>query len=194
VSGGTVRAARDPAGNSRAIAEALLTLLQEAGPAPTADLIAARAGVSRRSVFVHFPSMDELYTAAAEIQGERLRTAVWQIDPALPLPERITQFVTQREGVYEIMTPVRRAALGRAPASAVLSAMLDQADSRLRGQVARVFEPELAGCEPHVIDSVDAAVSWAAWYHLRRLGPDGARRCLAYLLESLLAPRAPGDA
>lgn len=187
MSGTALRAARDPAGNRRAIAEALLSLLQEGGPGPTAESIAARAGVSRRSVFVHFPSLDVLYLEAGKIQAERLRAAVWRIDPALPLPERISQFVVQRAGVYEIMTPVRRAALGAAPASAALSQLLDEADSKLRAQVTRVFQAELAGCEPHIVDAVDAAVSWAAWYHLRRAGQDGARRSLTYLLESLLS-------
>jgi AcrR family transcriptional regulator len=186
-----VRAARDPAGNRRAIAEALLSLLRDGGPGPgpTAESIAARAGVSRRSVFVHFPSLDVLYAEAGKIQAERLRAAARRIDPALPLTERIRQFVAQRQDVYEIMTPVRRTVLGAAPASEVLSAMIDEADSRLRAQLTRVFEPELAGCQPHVADAIDAAVSWAAWYHLRRLGPDGARQSLTYLLESLLVPR-----
>jgi AcrR family transcriptional regulator len=185
------RVTRDPRKTRRAIAEALLSLLRDGGPLPTADTIAAQARVSRRSVFVHFPNLDALYVEAGRIQAERLRAAAERIDPALPLGERIDRFVAQRERVYEVMTPVRRVALGAAPASAVLSRLLDDADSRMRAEVAAVFAVELTGRPPHAVDAIDAAVSWASWYHLRRLGPAGARRCFVLLLHALLRQDVP---
>jgi AcrR family transcriptional regulator len=44
----------------RAIVEATRTLVAEGGPAPTIDAIAAAADVSRRTVYMHFPTLDQL--------------------------------------------------------------------------------------------------------------------------------------
>jgi AcrR family transcriptional regulator len=182
------RATRDPRKTRHAIAEALLGLLREGGQVPTADSIAARAGVSRRSVFVHFPHLDALYVEAGRIQAEHLLAVAEPVEPGLPLGQRIDRFVAQRERVYEVMTPVRRVALGAAPGSAVLSRLIDEADAWLRAEVAEVFAAELADREPSAVDAIDAAVSWASWYHLRRLGRAGARGCLVHLLHALLRP------
>jgi len=182
----TNRRVRDPARTREAIAEALLDLLHEDGRFPTADAIATRAGVSRRSVFAHFADLDELHVVSARLQMERLHAASAPIDDGLPFAKRLALFVEQRERVYRTMTPVRRMALAVEPSSPVLAELLDGADSWLRAQLAEVFAPELAGSAPGLLDEVDAAVSWAAWYHLRRLDPAEARRCLRHLLEVLL--------
>jgi AcrR family transcriptional regulator len=180
------RRVRDPARTREAIAEALLDLLNDGDRVPTAETIAARAGVSRRSVFAHFADLDELYVVSARLQIERLHAASTPIDHQLSFAERVQSFVAQRERVYLAMTPVRRMALAAAPDSPVLAESIDRADAWLREQLAEVFAPELAGRPPELLDEVDAAVSWAAWYHLRRLAPVEVRRCQRHLLEVLL--------
>src|SRR5690606_37960175 len=92
---GSNQRSRGPEQTRRAITEALLDLLRESGKVPTAADIATRAGVSRRSVFVHFSDLDELYVEAGQRQAERLLAAVEPISPDLPLPERIDRFVDQ---------------------------------------------------------------------------------------------------
>jgi AcrR family transcriptional regulator len=172
------RRVRDPARTREAIAEALLDLLNDGDRVPTA--------VSRRSVFAHFADLDELYVVSARLQIERLHAASTPIDHQLSFAERVQSFVAQRERVYLAMTPVRRMALAAAPDSPVLAESIDRADAWLREQLAEVFAPELAGRPPELLDEVDAAVSWAAWYHLRRLAPVEVRRCQRHLLEVLL--------
>jgi len=174
----------------RAISEGLLNLLQEGQRRPTADAIAERAGVSRRSVFVHFADLDELYTEVAVVQGERLVTLMKPIAADLPLAERIDQFLAQRQRIYETMTPIRRSALGAAPFSRTLADIIDRCDAWLRDQIAEVFATELAGREPRVLAALDAAVSWASWFHLRRLSRAEVRRCLRCVIEALLAHRS----
>lgn len=49
----------------RAIVDAARTLLQQGGPPPTVDAIAAAADVSRRTVYMHFPTTDQLLLDAA---------------------------------------------------------------------------------------------------------------------------------
>jgi AcrR family transcriptional regulator len=180
------RRVRDPARTKQAIAEALLNLMHEDPQVPTAEAIAARAGVSRRSVFIHFADLHELYVAAARLQTERLRSATSPIDAGLPFDERVRLFVDQRAHLYRTMTPVRRMALAAAPSLPGVAESVDRIDTWLRAQVADVFAPELADGAPGLLDMVDAAVSWAAWYHLRRLDPAEVRRCQRQLLEALL--------
>ncbi|WP_285697191.1 TetR/AcrR family transcriptional regulator [Actinomadura sp. NBRC 104412] len=177
---------RSPEQTRKAITEALLDLLRESGRVPTAAAIATRAGVSRRSVFVHFSDLDELYVEAGRRQAERLLATVEPIDPARPLPERIARFVDQLERVYETMTPVRRVALA-ASTSPVVSGLINEGDEWLRGMLAEVFAAEFSGRDPLLPDIVDAAVSWGAWYHLRRLSAEDRRRCFRELLGRLLA-------
>src|SRR5215210_6885295 len=68
VDGRTARAERTRA----ALAEALLSLLEEGDLRPTAASIAARAGVSERTLFQHFPEREALFHAAALAQAERI--------------------------------------------------------------------------------------------------------------------------
>ncbi|MFF5260561.1 TetR/AcrR family transcriptional regulator [Actinomadura viridis] len=180
------RRSRGPEQTRRAITEALLDLLRETGRAPTAAVIATRAGVSRRSVFVHFSDLEELYAEAGRAQAERLLGTVETIDPGLPLAERVGRFVDQLERLYETMTPVRRVGLA-ASWSPVVSGLIDDADAWLLGMAGEVFAAEFAGRDPDLPHIVDAAVSWGAWYQLRRLGADERRRCFREMLHRLLA-------
>ena len=56
-----------------AIVEALRSLLDAGDLRPTTEAIAARAGVSERSIFQHFPDREMLLFAIAEHQRERIR-------------------------------------------------------------------------------------------------------------------------
>ncbi|MER7546139.1 TetR/AcrR family transcriptional regulator [Actinomadura sp.] len=182
---GSNQRSRGPEQTRRAITEALLDLLRESGKVPTAADIATRAGVSRRSVFVHFSDLDELYVEAGQRQAERLLAAVEPISPDLPLPERIDRFVDQLERIYETMTPVRRVSIAAAT-SGVVAGLINEGDEWLRGMLREVFAAEFRGRDPLLPDIVDAAVSWGAWYHLRRLSPADKRRCFREILTALI--------
>ena len=103
--GRTVRAER----TRQALVDSLLGLLDEGHLTPTAAAIAARAGVSERSVFQHFPDREALLEAVAREQYDRVVPTLRPIDSTLPLPERIEQFVKQRARLYEQIGGVRRA-------------------------------------------------------------------------------------
>src|SRR5690606_27488921 len=66
--GRLTRAARTRA----SVVEALLTLNDEGNLRPTARDIATKAGVSLRSLYVHFDDLEALFLAASRRQGERL--------------------------------------------------------------------------------------------------------------------------
>src|SRR3954464_1961601 len=107
VDGRNLRAERTRTG----LASAYLDLLTEGDLRPTAERVAERAGVSPRSVFKHFPDREDLFAAASRLQEERVAELIGDINPSLPLCERLDLFVTQRSRVLEFLAPVRRAAI-----------------------------------------------------------------------------------
>ena len=62
-----------------AICEACLDLVQEGVLQPSADEIAQRAGLSRRSIFNHFADLAELYDAVVEVGMERCAPLLTEI-------------------------------------------------------------------------------------------------------------------
>src|SRR5574341_1525078 len=115
--GRTLRATR----TREAVVEALLTLNDEGNLRPTAREIADRAGVSLRSVYVHFEDLEDLFSAAAAKQFERLMTLYRPLPHDGPLAQRLEAFVDQRTRIMEAAAPVHRAALLKEPFSPALA-------------------------------------------------------------------------
>lgn len=178
----------------RKVAEALIELLHEGDPDPTAKAIAQRAGVSLRLVFHHFSDMDDLYRAVAAMQLERQWRQLPAVSPKLPLRTRIARTVHHRSKLYEDIAPVRRATLRRSASSAEVSAALVVSDALLTESLSASFAPELetrADDEvSEMLAAMDAASSWEAWERLRRsseLPVDSATRVMTRTLTALLA-------
>ena len=166
VDGRTARAERTRA----ALADGLLTLLEEGDLRPTAASIAARAGVSERTLFQHFPEREALFQAAALAQAERIAPLVGTLPgPDAPPGERVEAFVAQRARVLERITPVRRAALQMEPSSSTVAGWLRAVRDGAAAEVARVFKPELAGRpdRDELLAALVAAAAWPTWESLR---------------------------
>lgn len=147
-----------------------MQLLDEGDLRPTAPRVAARAGVSVRSVFQHFADLETLHASVAERLVERVAVLVVPIDPALGLEERIERFTRQRGMLLEAITPIRRAADVHGPFSGEIRSRLSEGQRFLLGEVAAAFEPELAEAgegRGEVLLALDAALSWATWHSLR---------------------------
>src|SRR5439155_27204654 len=104
LSGQIVAATSPPDGRSAAAArtrdavvEALLSPLDDGNFRPTARQVAERAGVSLRSVYVHFDDLEDLFTAAAHNHVERMRDLVESVPAEGPLESRLDAFLRQRE-------------------------------------------------------------------------------------------------
>ncbi len=165
--GRTARAERTRA----AIANAMLSLIEEGVLRPTAPMIAERAGVALRSVFQHFADMESLQAAVVERQAERVSLAITPIPASLPLPERIDRFVSERARIYEAITPVRRAAVLSEPFSPIIHERLQETRELAANEVAAVFASELRRRSPsarrETQEALVASTSWAAWEELR---------------------------
>src|SRR3954467_5526620 len=155
----------------RALMEAMLALLDEGDLRPTAAAIAARAGVSERTLFQRFPDRESLFQGAALAQAERIGPLVKELPgPDTPVDERVKAFVAQRTLVLERVSPVRRAALQLEPTSETVASWLRAVRSGAAAEVARVFEPELTAAgsgRSELLAGLVAAAAWPTWEALR---------------------------
>ena len=176
-----------------ALVAAVLMLVDEGNLKPTAQEIAARAGVSARSVFQHFPEREQLWDAVAWAQLGRLRERFEPPPQTGSFARRLDAFVEQRREFYEAVTCFRRAALLREPFSPTASAWLQEVRRAKRAQMADVFAKELGRLdEPRrteVVAALGAATSWSTWEALRThqgLDEDAAMAALRRTIRALL--------
>lgn len=176
----------------RALTGAMLALLDEGELRPTAAAIAARAGVSERTLFQHFPDREALFQGAALAQTERIAPLLGELPgPEAPLDERVRAFVAQRALVLERVSTVRRAALQLEPSSETVAGWLRAVRSGAAAEVAQVFEPELSGLarreREELLAALVAAAAWPTWESLRAHQGLSARRAEATMHRMLAA-------
>jgi AcrR family transcriptional regulator len=162
---------------------------------PTAQQVAARAGVGLRTVFRRFSDMESLF---AEM-GARVQHASTPLlaaaGPSGDLVERARSLVGRRVAFFERIAPYKRAASLKRWRSPFLRAGHARLVRGLRADLLR-WLPELRRSPPAVADALDLVTSFEAWDRLRteqRLGRDRAQaavECLVLRLVADLAPRA----
>jgi len=167
IDGRTARARR----TREAIVDAVLGLLDAGDLRPSVEDIAARAGVSPRSIFQHFGDRETLLRAVGMRQTERVSQIVEHLPDTGPFDERVEAFVEQRARMLEFITPVRRAAVLNEPFSEGSHAGLQAFRAFKRAEAERVFAPELdarpAAEREEVVRALGAATDWNTWEALR---------------------------
>jgi AcrR family transcriptional regulator len=179
----------------RNVAEALMELLREGDPEPTARAVAQRAGVSLRLVFHHFNEMDDLYHYVAALQLRRQWSEMPRVPVKLSLATRLERTVAHRASLYEEISPIRRALVRRMPSSKGVTATIAASDTLLLENLKETFAPELdalaTSSRLEVLEAMDVATSWEAWERLRTvslLQARGAKRVMTRMLDALCAP------
>ena len=167
IDGRTARARR----TREAIVDAVLGLLDAGDLRPSVEDIAARAGVSPRSIFQHFGDREALLRAVGMRQTERVSQIVEHLPDTGPFDERLEAFVEQRARVLEFITPVRRSAVLNEPFSEGSQSGLQAFRAFKRAEAERVFAPELdarpAAERKEVVRALGAATDWNTWEALR---------------------------
>lgn len=169
--------------------DALLELLEEGVPRPTAQQVAERSGVSLRSIFRIFDDVDTLHSAAASRQLERVRHLYVDVPATGSLPERVEAVVRFHDHLYAEVGQIRRAAHRSAAESEVMRSQLQMVRAWLVGQIERVFAAELDGTDPSVVRAAELALSFEAWDHLataQALGPDDRRATVSRTVLAVL--------
>ncbi len=184
--------------NREAVLDAVLELFREDDVTPSPADVAARSGVSTRSVQRYFEDMDALVRAALARHLEKVAHLYVIADLGVgPCDERIERMITGRLRLYEAVAPMVRAAMVRIRSNPVIRERLAVARIQLRDQVAAMFAPELEALGPDegrgALDAVDALLAFDALDLLRTgLGRSDAEatQALARALRALLQPQA----
>jgi AcrR family transcriptional regulator len=158
--------ARRSARSRAAIEAALFALVGEGVLQPTAQEVAARAGVALRSVFRHFSDIDSLFASLdARVRAEALPLVR---EPRLhdPLPTRVRDLVRQRAVLFDRIAPYKRSADLYRGRSAFVRSQQSLLVRELRVRLLR-WLPELAKADPDRLEAVDLAMSFEAWVRLR---------------------------
>ncbi|MDX6740608.1 TetR/AcrR family transcriptional regulator [Actinocorallia sp. A-T 12471] len=154
-----------------AVVEALRELHAAGELRPSADRVAERAGVSRRTVWQQFTDMETLLVEAGRRDIEVLLQLVEPAAEGLPLDERVVWFVRQRAKVFERMTPGWRAARLYQPFSAELRRTRQRTAALARAELETVFGPELGRLAPSaradLVASLQALTLWPFWDSLQ---------------------------
>jgi TetR/AcrR family transcriptional regulator of autoinduction and epiphytic fitness len=153
------------------VVDALLALQEEGDLSPTAQQVAARAGVALRTVFGHFSDMETLWAEAGQRELAKLGSLAQPVDPSLPRAQRVADFCASRARVLEALLPVMRAARLREHASPQLLTnrrlFIEAGDA----EAEQVFAAELDPLDPtgraRRLDALYLAASASAWEALR---------------------------
>jgi AcrR family transcriptional regulator len=174
-----------------AVVDALLALHDGGDLTPTAQRVAAKAGVALRTVYGHFTDMETLYAEAGDRELRRLYAVAEAVPPELPLPERIELFCRSRARVLEYLLPVMRATRIREPFSPQLARNRERYIASADAELARVFAGEVAGPQgPSTVDALYLATGGPAWDALRtdrHLDPPAAEAVMRRTVTALLA-------
>ena len=169
---------------------AVLELANQGDARPTAREIADRAGISVRSVYVHFDDLDDLFRAAAARHFEQMQSLLQPVDASLPIAQRIVAAANQRIAIHENFGAIRRAAEQWAPLSPALADVLRAGRDVGRQDVERLFGPVLRGRADHEIalGAITLLLGPNAWDSLREQGlsVDAANEIIVHTLTRLL--------
>jgi TetR/AcrR family transcriptional regulator of autoinduction and epiphytic fitness len=181
------------------VVDAVLDLVTTGQTRPTAREIADAAGISVRSVYVHFDDLDDLFRAAADRHLEQMASLLQPVDATLDLEARVAASTDQRIQIHERFGAVRRAAEQWAPQSPALADVLRQARLVGRQDIERLFGTELSGRADHdtTLSAITLLLGAEAWDSVRSQGLSvGAARevvvhAVTRMLEEACASEAP---
>jgi AcrR family transcriptional regulator len=131
--------------NRQAVVEALLDLYRDGNLRPSTEEIAARSGLSPRSLFRYFEDVDGLTRSAIMAQEARAMPLVTiDVGPDEPIGRKIAALVDQRFRLFDAVGNAAAVMRLRSPFNPVLAAELGRNRRFLRTQVSSLFAPELA--------------------------------------------------
>ena len=154
--------------DSRArIVAAMLDIIRDGEVSPSADQVAAHAGVSLRTVFRHFEDMDSLYREMSGVIEGELRAIAEAPFRSADWRERVVELIERRGAAFERITPFKQAS----EALRHRSKFLNGDDSRLVAALRLILERELpppVAQDRDLVEILDALLGFETWSRLRR--------------------------
>lgn len=149
----------------RKIAQAMIDLLREGEADPSADQVAERAGVGRRTVFRLFSDMEGVFREMHAIMTARLTP---EFSRALTAPTwrgRLDELIERRAKTFEQMLPIKTAADARRYTSNFLKTEHKNITRLQRQALLAVLPATLARND--MLEALDLTLSFEAWRRLR---------------------------
>lgn len=145
----------------------MLDLVREGETAPSAELVAARAGVGRRTVFRLFSDMEGVYREMHAIMTAKLAPMF-----AAPFTHRtwrgqLDEIIERRARMFEEMLPIKSAADAHRYQSNFLQNEHRKL-TKLQRQTLLAVLPAHVAAQAEKIEALDLALSFEAWRRLRQ--------------------------
>lgn len=179
---------RRSADSRRRIVEAMLDLVRDGDMSPSADVVAARAGVGRRTVFRLFSDMEGIYREMQAVMREKVAPVRAQPLFADTPAGMLHALVERRVRFFEEVLPMTVAAAVHRHRSPVLQADHAEIQRELRTILVGVLPPALAE-DAMLVESLDAVMSIDLWRRLRleqKLSVEAASAILQRLVGALV--------
>ena len=177
----------------RRIVHAAIELMREENINPTAEEIAVRANIGRRSLFRHFKNMEGLIQLITlelakplAIVPTALKSSDWQ--------GQIYEIMNRRLAMFELFMPFQRASEAHRQSSPTLQAIYEAYISSMRSRLTRALPPQISNQQP-LLEAIDLALSLEAWQTLRvkqKLSVANSSAVVETLLSHLLSPYPNG--
>ena len=132
--------------NKTAVVSALLDLYADGEPNPSAARVAEVAGVSERSVFRYFDDMEDLASAAVELQWDRVKSLYLDLDASGDFETRLQSIVNHRIRLHESIAGVFKVATMTAIRRPAVALAVEQRRQYLRNQTSQQFASEVDRC------------------------------------------------
>jgi AcrR family transcriptional regulator len=150
----------------RKIVEAMLELAREGEPAPSADAVAERAGVGRRTVFRLFKDMESLYREMHATMVERIEHIRAMEIEGETWRERLACLIERRVRLFEEVLPIETAASVHRHHSEFLRDAHTTTSQMLR-EIMMFVLPKTVKADADCVEALDAAMSIEVWRRLR---------------------------
>jgi AcrR family transcriptional regulator len=178
--------------NSEAVLDTVHDMFVEGNFSPAVEEVAARSGVSLRSVYRYFEDTEALLRQAIQRRVSLVEHLF--VLPGIgegPLQERVTGLVNHRLQLHAKLGPTVRAAILRSPYSPLLAEQIQRRRRQLSDQVEAHFAPELAAFDQarrrEVVACLDALCEFESMEHLRVQRGMSVARTRAALVTGVIA-------
>ncbi|WP_199556046.1 TetR/AcrR family transcriptional regulator [Sandaracinobacteroides hominis] len=150
----------------RRILAAMIDLIESGLPSPTAEAVAAKAGVSLRTVFRHFEEMENLHLEIAAQVFERVRPILDQPLERREWPALLEESVARRAEFFEILAPFKTAIDVHRHRSRAISAQHRRITVMSRDLLAAALPGEVVSNQ-QVFELLTLILSIETWQRLR---------------------------
>lgn len=172
----------------RRIALAMLDLACDGEVAPSAEQVAERAGVGRRTVFRLFSDMDGVYREMHAVMTARLTPMFEAPFTGATWRARIDELIERRSKMFEEMLPVKTAADSHRYHSPFLQ-VEHRKITKLQRETLLKLLPTGVTSDVDKVEALDLTFSFEAWRRLRheqKLAPKQATAAWRHMARALL--------